>query len=79
MDVLAAFLVGYLLGTRQGREGFERVISSLRVIAESNVAKELSGAVLALASERIGQRSWLLGLLGDMAKDAVMRLLSTRR
>ncbi|MFN3337342.1 MAG: hypothetical protein ACK42I_07560 [Thermomicrobium sp.] len=79
MDIVAAFIVGYLLGTRQGREGLERTLASLQAIAQSSVIREVSGAALTLASQRLGQRSWLLGLAGDLAKDALARLLLPRR
>jgi hypothetical protein len=34
MEVLIGFAVGYWVGTRQGREGLERAIDSVREIAE---------------------------------------------
>ncbi|MCS7051902.1 MAG: hypothetical protein NZL87_09825 [Thermomicrobium sp.] len=79
MEIMAAFIVGYILGARQGREGLQRLGASLQALVESSTVRELSGAALSAASQRLGQRSWLLGLVGDVAKDAVMRLLSTRR
>ncbi len=57
MGIVAAFLVGYLLGTRQGHQGLKRALASLRVIAQSSAIREVSGAALTLASQRLGQRS----------------------
>ena len=41
MEVLIGFAVGYWVGTRQGREGMQRVVDSAREIWESPEARRL--------------------------------------
>ncbi|HEX6449773.1 MAG TPA: hypothetical protein VF060_09970 [Trebonia sp.] len=43
MEVLIGFAFGYWVGTRQGREGMQRVLDSAREIWESPEARRLVG------------------------------------
>jgi hypothetical protein len=47
MEVLIGFAIGYWVGTRQGREGLERAMDSVREIAASPEARRLLGGGLA--------------------------------
>jgi hypothetical protein len=50
MEVLIGFAFGYWVGTRQGREGLERAIDSVREIATHPETKRLLGEGLAAAA-----------------------------
>jgi hypothetical protein len=43
MEVLIGFAVGYWVGTRQGREGLERTMDSVRAIAARPETRRLLG------------------------------------
>jgi hypothetical protein len=43
VEVLIGFAVGYWVGTRQGREGMQRVVDSAREIWESPEARRMVG------------------------------------
>jgi hypothetical protein len=42
MGVIMAFMVGYVLGTRAGREGMEELLDSVEAIARSDEARALA-------------------------------------
>jgi hypothetical protein len=50
MEVLIGFAVGYWVGTRQGRQGLERAMDSVREIAASPETRRLLGEGLAAAT-----------------------------
>lgn len=79
MEIVAAFLVGYLLGIRQSRDGMERFFESIRAIGRSPEFRNLSGTAASLAAQRLGSRSWMLDVATDLTKDALTRLLTPRR
>ncbi|HEY6495047.1 MAG TPA: hypothetical protein VIZ43_17360 [Trebonia sp.] len=54
MEVLIGFAVGYWVGTRQGREGLERAIDSVREIATHPETKRLLGEGVAAAAPLAG-------------------------
>ena len=54
MEVLIGFAVGYWVGTRQGREGLERVVDSVREIVASPETKRLLGEGIAAAAPLAG-------------------------
>jgi hypothetical protein len=54
VEVLIGFAVGYWVGTRQGREGLDRAIDSLREIAASPEARRLLGEGLSAAAPLAG-------------------------
>jgi hypothetical protein len=59
MEVLIGFAVGYWVGTRQGRQGLERAVDSVREIATSPETKHLLGEGIAAAAplaEAFGKR-----------------------
>ena len=65
MEVLIGFAVGYWVGTRQGRQGLERVVDSVREIATSPETKRLVGEGIAAAAplaEYFGKRGRNTGL-----------------
>jgi len=50
MEALIGFAVGYWVGTRQGRQGLERAMDSVREIAASPETRRLLGEGLAAAA-----------------------------
>jgi hypothetical protein len=50
MEVLIGFAVGYWAGTRQGRQGLERALDSVREIAAHPETRRLLGEGLAAAT-----------------------------
>jgi hypothetical protein len=50
MEVLIGFAFGYWVGTRQGREGLERAIDSVREIAAHPETRRLLGEGLSAAA-----------------------------
>jgi hypothetical protein len=48
MGVIMAFMAGYVLGTRAGREGMEELLDSVEAIARSDEVRELVVAGLNL-------------------------------
>jgi hypothetical protein len=50
MEVLIGFAVGYWVGTRQGRQGLERAMDSVREIAASPETRRLLAEGLAAAA-----------------------------
>ena len=49
METIVGFVAGYLVGTREGREGLERLRSSLRTIRTSPEVRKLAGEAVAMA------------------------------
>ncbi|MER3437981.1 MAG: hypothetical protein C4346_10540 [Chloroflexota bacterium] len=79
MEVLAAFVAGYLLGLRHGQDRFDQLAEAVQTIVRSPEVRGLSTAAVSLVAQRMGERSWMLGVAGDLAKDALTRLLTPRR
>jgi hypothetical protein len=69
MEVVIGFAVGYWVGTRQGREGLQRAIDSVREIAASPETKRLIGEGVAAAAPIAG----ILGRGGRSTGLAVIR------
>jgi hypothetical protein len=53
MGVVVAFLVGYVLGARAGREGLEELLDSLQTISQSNEFRGVLGTGLALVDSTV--------------------------
>ena len=50
METIIGFAVGFVIGTRQGREGMERLRASIQEIAGSDEVRALIGQAVALAA-----------------------------
>lgn len=50
MEAVIGFAVGFWVGTRQGRQGIERAVDTVREIAASPEARRLLGEGLAAAA-----------------------------
>lgn len=62
MGVLIGMLVGYMLGTRAGPEGWEELQDAWKVIVTSEEVHDLVSGGFALARQLVGQGS---GILAD--------------
>ena len=66
MGVVIGFALGYVFGTRAGREGYEELRTAVRDIAESQDIREAVGSAISIVGGivRAGQ-----GALGDRPPD----------
>lgn len=51
MGVMIGFMVGYVMGTRAGQEGFEELKTTLRSITSSDEVKDLLSGSLSLLGD----------------------------
>ena len=56
METIIGFLAGYLIGSREGKQGLERLRSSARAIINSPEVRRMTGEALSLA-EQVTQRT----------------------
>jgi hypothetical protein len=78
METLIGFVVGYLVGAKEGKGGLERLKVSLTAIASSPEARKLFGEALSMAQPVVqrassGGLSNLGGLAGPVVKQLVNR------
>ena len=80
METIIGFAVGYLVGTRQGRDGVERLRTTVQEIAASEEVRAIVGQAIALAapvvravmrSARSGGDSDVAAALARSAADAL--------
>jgi hypothetical protein len=65
VGVMIGFVLGYVVGTRSGAEGFEELTSSLRSILSSGELKELAGGAIEMVADLLKQGTGALGDGGD--------------
>jgi hypothetical protein len=75
METILGFVVGYLAGSREGREGLERLRESWRGIRNSPEARKLAGDALGIAELAV-RRAAGNGLSGTVS--GVSELLARR-
>jgi hypothetical protein len=68
MEVLVGFAVGYWVGTRQGRQGIEQAVDTVREIWASPEARRLLGEGLSAAAP-------VAGLLGKNKRDSGLAVI----
>lgn len=51
METIIGFLAGYLIGSREGKQGLERLRSSARAIINSPEVRRMAGEALSLAEQ----------------------------
>jgi hypothetical protein len=57
METIVGFVAGYLVGTRQGREGLERLRSSWNSIRTSPEVRKLAAEAVTIAEMAVRQAS----------------------
>ena len=65
MGVMIGFVLGYVVGTRSGAEGYEELTSSIKSILSSGELKELAGSAIALLGDVLKQGTNALGDGGE--------------
>jgi hypothetical protein len=71
VGVMIGFVLGYVVGTRSGAEGFEELTSSLKSILSSGELKELAGGALGMVGDLLKQGT---GALGDGGETKLRRI-----
>jgi hypothetical protein len=83
METIIGFVVGYLVGAREGKDGVERLKTSVRSIIGSAEARRMLAEAVAVA-EPIARRASSAGLAGmsgiggTMVRQIVNRAAGTR-
>lgn len=80
METIVGFVAGYLVGTRQGREGLERLRASLQSIKNSPEVRKLAAEAVAVAETAVRQTlsGGIKGLGGGVADILVRRAVASR-
>jgi len=82
METIVGFVAGYLVGTREGREGLERLRSSWRAIRTSPEVRKLATEAMAaaeMALRRGSGRADIGGAVGEVTDMLVRRAVGARR
>jgi hypothetical protein len=64
METILGFVAGYLVGTRDGKDGLERMRSSLHSIRTSPEVRKLAANAITLVEGAVRQRSGRSGIGG---------------
>ena len=79
METIVGFLAGYLVGTRQGREGLERLRASVQSIKNSPEVRKLAAEAVTVAGAAVRQASsgGIKGLGGSVTDILVRRAVAS--
>jgi hypothetical protein len=77
METIVGFLAGYLVGTREGKAGLERLKTSVNAIRSSPEVRKMAADALAMA-EQVVKRVPAGGISGTVVRTLASRA-STRR
>ncbi len=76
METIVGFVAGYLVGTREGRDGLERMRSSWRAIRTSPEVRKLAAEAVSVAGTAVRRSSGRGGLsIGGAVGDVTDMLL----
>ena len=75
METVIGFLVGYVVGSREGKEGLERLRSSWQAITHSPEVRGMAGEALSMAGQ-VAQRASASGRGG--VGETIVRMLTDR-
>jgi hypothetical protein len=81
METIVGFVAGYLVGTRDGREGLERLRSSWHAIRTSPEVRKLASEAMTVAEMAVRRgsgRGSLSGAVGGVTDMLVRRAAGTR-
>ena len=75
METIVGFVAGYLVGTREGRDGLERMRSSWHSIRTSPEVRKLAADAISLAEMVMRERSGRASIGGGLGNvtDMLMR------
>jgi hypothetical protein len=77
METIIGFLAGYLVGTREGKAGLERLKTSVNAIRSSPEVRRMAADALVMA-EQVVKRVPVGGISGTVVRTLASRA-STRR
>jgi hypothetical protein len=77
METIVGFVAGYLVGTREGKAGLERLKTSWRAIASSPEVRKMASDAMAMA-EQVVRRVPAGGISAAVVRTVASRA-STRR
>jgi hypothetical protein len=81
METIVGFVAGYLVGTREGKDGLERMRSSWHSIRTSPEVRKLAGDLISLAETAVRQssgRASIGGAVGNVTDMLVRRATGAR-
>jgi hypothetical protein len=81
METIMGFVAGYLVGTREGRDGLDRLRSSWHSIRTSPEVRKLAAEAVTMAEMAVRQvsgRGGLGGAVDDVRDMLVRRAVSVR-
>jgi hypothetical protein len=81
METIVGFVAGYLVGTREGKDGLERLRSSWHSIRTSPEVRKLAGEAVSMAEMAVRQvsgRGSLGGTVGDVTDMLIRRAVGAR-
>jgi len=68
---MVGFVIGYVLGTRAGDEGYQEMMNAVKTITSSGELKELFGGVVSVLADVVKQSA---GALGDSSESKLRRI-----
>jgi hypothetical protein len=83
METILGFVAGYLVGTREGKDGLERMRSSLRSISASPEVRKLATEAVTMAEMMVRRTTGggglsLGGAVGNVTDMLVKRAVAAR-
>ena len=80
METIVGFVAGYLVGTREGRDGLDRLRSSWRSIRTSPEVRKLAAEAVSMAEMAVRQVSGrgLGGTVGEVRDMLISRAVGAR-
>ncbi len=78
METFIGFIAGYLVGSREGKAGLERLKTSWNAIRTSPEVRKLAGDAMTVA-EQVVRRAPVGGIGGTVVRTLASRAGATRR
>ena len=81
METIVGFVAGYLVGTREGKDGLDRLRSSWHSIRTSPEVRKLAAEAMTVAEmavRQVSSRGGLGGAVGDVRDMLVGRAVGAR-
>jgi hypothetical protein len=81
METIVGFVAGYLVGTREGKDGLDRLRSSWHSIRTSPEVRRLAGEAVSMAEMAVRQvsgRGSLGGTVGEVTDMLIRRAVGAR-
>jgi hypothetical protein len=78
MEAIIGFVVGYLVGTREGKTGLERLKTSWHAIRTSPEVRKMAGDAITVAEQMV-RRAPVGGIGGTVVRTLASRAGGTRQ